>query len=212
MTENLHAPQPVADAAPFPLWLVGPDAPLDGDAMAVLHPSEIARVSRFRDKRLRMRGLRVRAALRRLIEHLHDVPAREQRFEPDGWGKPRLVEMPDVQFSVSYSGDHGLIGIAKGMEIGVDLERIRTVPDAAELEQVCFTSAERAAAGRDFLTGWTRKEACLKALGCGLAMPLQRIRCGMVDGEATVRAAGAALRIRSGRLHADYVAAWAWRC
>lgn len=196
----------------FPTWLIGPDIPITAYALAALSPAEIERASRFRDARLRRRALRVRAALRVVIEETCAIPVSEQRFRIDAFGKPSLADTPDVSFSISYSGDHGLIGIAKGREIGVDLERIRVIPDVLELMESCFTPSERAAVGGDFLTGWTRKEACLKSLGCGLALPLPQVRCGMVNDDTSVRVAGSVLKVRSSRLQDRFAAAWAWRC
>ena len=70
-----------------------------------------------------------------------------------------------------------LIGVCRGHELGVDLERIKPISEADRIVASFFSPAERAefAAIPDdlkalaFFRGWTRKEAVLKGLGIGLA-------------------------------------------
>ena len=92
--------------------------------------------------------------------------------------KPFLVGLPACFFNLSHSQGAGLIGISSTAEIGVDVEILRSIPDADALSRDNFSSAEQAALSsaqgpsRDlrFLSGWTRKEACLKAVGSGLSI------------------------------------------
>ena len=77
--------------------------------------------------------------------------------------------------------------------IGVDVECIRPMPNAAELLERFFSPdevqqwrqmpAERQL--RAFFQGWTRKEAWLKAVGSGLSFPLNQF-CVTLDGPARV--------------------------
>ena len=105
-------------------------------------------------------------------------------------GKPRL-EMPDAPgFSLSHSGDHGLLAVGRAQHIGVDIEVVDRSRDVADLAPSVFCRAELEAFGRAgaearfeaFFTGWTRKEACLKAFGTGLSMDPRLIDAG-VDAE-----------------------------
>lgn len=92
--------------------------------------------------------------------------------EPDG--KPVLANA-SLHFNVTHSGERGLIAVAN-RRVGVDLERMRPVPNAAGLVDRFFGPEEREqfAALPDelklagFFRGWTCKEALLKAVGTGI--------------------------------------------
>lgn len=94
-------------------------------------------------------------------------------------GKPYL-DHPDargLRFSVSHSGELGVVAVTHGREVGVDVQRTRPVARAALIAERRFTGAEAAELRR--LEGaqrlalfhrlWVRKEAYLKATGAGVA-------------------------------------------
>jgi 4'-phosphopantetheinyl transferase len=105
-------------------------------------------------------------------------------FDYGPQGKPCLspaLTQHHLEFNLSHSEDLALIAIARGAAVGVDLERIRPLPDAGELAARFFSEREneliqslsedlRPAA---FLRIWTRKEACLKASGEGIGHSLK---------------------------------------
>jgi 4'-phosphopantetheinyl transferase len=70
-----------------------------------------------------------------------------------------------------------LIALSLDRELGVDLERLRSISQAdrivesyfTDTEQVQFTALPEPARAEAFLRGWTRKEAILKGKGVGLA-------------------------------------------
>jgi 4'-phosphopantetheinyl transferase len=70
--------------------------------------------------------------------------------------------------------------MAVGHEIGIDVEAVRVVPDADDIAARFFSRREREAycaldgsrRPLGFFNCWTRKEAFVKALGDGLAHPL----------------------------------------
>ena len=121
----------------------------------------------------------LRAAVR--AELLRLIGGAELRV--DEHGRPWA---PGVSFNVSHSGGLGLIAIAEGeRRIGVDVERWRAQRDFRALAERFFHPEEAAAIGENhaaFLRCWTRKEAVVKALGVGLAHPLDRF---VVDFDAT---------------------------
>jgi 4'-phosphopantetheinyl transferase len=91
-----------------------------------------------------------------------------------------LASAPALAFNLSVSWPTALFAFAEGHEVGVDIETIRPVDGASAIAQSHFTEREQAAAAqtpadvgrRAFLRIWTRKEALVKALGIGLALPL----------------------------------------
>jgi 4'-phosphopantetheinyl transferase len=158
-----------------------PDAEV-AEARALLSTDERERADRFVFARDARRYTVCRAALRSaLAEHVGADP-REIAFEYSPYGKPRLTGSRGLSFNVSHSGDLGVIALAAGRELGVDVEERRRVEDCLRLAELVFSPLEQArlaalpAAGRDdaFLVCWTRKEAFAKACGDGLSHPLDR--------------------------------------
>jgi 4'-phosphopantetheinyl transferase len=100
-------------------------------------------------------------------------------IELDQQGKPRICrkcDAEDVRFNVAHSAELALIAVTTGCEVGVDVERLRSVRHLEHIAQRYFHPAETMAllaarpAERDaaFLRCWTGKEAVLKALGHGI--------------------------------------------
>ncbi|MCX7899762.1 MAG: 4'-phosphopantetheinyl transferase superfamily protein [Methylocystis sp.] len=109
---------------------------------------------------------------------------RDWRFAAGAHGKPYLVDAPiDLRFSLSHTRGMVAVAIAKGAEIGVDVEGPRGVSDAMKLAERYFTTPEVAllrdtpegdARREIFLRIWTLKEAVIKAVGEGLVFGLER--------------------------------------
>jgi 4'-phosphopantetheinyl transferase len=100
-------------------------------------------------------------------------------------GKPRLehpTEHSTLHFNAAHSGTTAAVAVASS-ELGVDVEALRPVPKLARLIARFCSDFEReqldALPGRDreasFLALWTCKEAYLKAIGSGIAMPVRTI-------------------------------------
>jgi len=169
------------------LWRVDLDAYAEAAAPAGLSPGEEARAARMRHGQDGRRWRAARHALRRVIAEIVNAPPESLVIEPDDLGKPRLHES-GLQFNLSHSAGEALIGVSSDRAIGVDIEVVHEVVDAEALARSHFTNAERAewsraaAAARDrtFLTCWTRKEACVKALGVGLSSRPGAVEAGCV--------------------------------
>jgi 4'-phosphopantetheinyl transferase len=137
-------------------WCVHLDVPPDG-LYRVLADDERARSARFRFERDRRRYIVAHGVLRRLLGRYLGVRPEELRFERNGFGKPALTPAFDgrLRFNLSHSADVALVAVASDAEVGVDVERVRALPELADDPQT-------------FLDGWTRNEACVKAMGRGL--------------------------------------------
>ena len=119
-------------------------------------------------------------------------------FRDSNYGKPfALVEgsPAPVSFNVSHSGDHGLIAIAPGGRLGIDVEVRQTRHDLnGPIAEVLEPSerAELAAASGErkvhlFFFFWTIKEALIKALGTGHSIDVAQVQVplAMRGGEST---------------------------
>jgi 4'-phosphopantetheinyl transferase len=149
---------------------------------ASLEPTEHERAARFRFEEHRKRFVHGRGLLRHLLGRLLALPPAQLRFDYGPQGKPQLAtgRGAALDFNFSHSGPWALLGISDGAAIGVDIELPRAVPELTKIARQHFAAGEQRALAAlpasdqpaAFLAGWTRKEAFVKALGGGLAVPL----------------------------------------
>jgi 4'-phosphopantetheinyl transferase len=190
--DGIHALAPLGLVR---LWRVDLGQAPGEAAVATLSAAERARAARFVFERDRRRYLAAHVALRRLLAEATGIAASELVFQEGPFGKPHLPDPAAPSFNLSHSGDVALIGIGPpGVEIGVDVEVRRTMSDALELAERHFAPAEIDALRstppdqRDhaFLRGWTRKEACLKAIGSGLSIAPHTFDAGLAPAARAV--------------------------
>ena len=154
------------------VWRVRLDM-LDEDALIPAAPSEVARAARFHSAEVRTRYLRSHRALRSILAGITSAPLDFAMAEN---GKPFLAAAPEIHFNLSHSRDMALVGVALGVEVGVDIELLRPIPEHAAIAERFFPPSEAEALAavpeakreRDFFRRWTRIEAMLKARGVGL--------------------------------------------
>lgn len=148
-----------------------------------LSDEERQRARRFRFARHRRRYIVARGLLRQLLASRVGTQPRSVELSYGAHGKPRLAPgsaAVDLRFSVSHCADFALFAFCRGREIGVDVEALAPLRDADAIARQFFSRGEfraySALAPSDRVLGffrcWTRKEACLKALGGGLQSPL----------------------------------------
>lgn len=150
-----------------------------GRLEALLSHSERERAARFHFERDRRRYTVSRGLLRILLGSLVQRKPASLVIEVGAHGKPSLPSGPS--FNISHSGARWLCGYARDGRIGVDVEEHRTLHDLDALALDTFHPDEAAAvlaypSGADrvgaFFRVWSRKESFIKALGLGLAYPL----------------------------------------
>lgn len=158
------------------VWRVALDQPARAFA-GVLSDDERARAARFHFDRDRDAYTIARGALRTLAGRYLGRPPAALGFGYRAAGKPYLRAPDALRFNVSHSGAVALIGFARDLELGVDLERRHAVSELAALAQASFSPDEYArfsalpAHDREpaFFRCWSRKEAVIKATGEGIA-------------------------------------------
>jgi 4'-phosphopantetheinyl transferase len=160
---------------------------LDDDAVqaevAQLSPDEGARCQRFVFRRDRRDFAAGHALLRRVLSMYDDVRPDAWTFVAAGNGKPSLAQepgAPPLAFNLSHTQGLVACAVARDAEVGVDVECVERVTDGRDVAERYFSAAELAQldacpeeqrAAR-FIELWTLKEAYLKAIGSGLARPL----------------------------------------
>jgi 4'-phosphopantetheinyl transferase len=149
-----------------------------------LAEDEWARAHRFRFEKHRRQYVVGRGALRALLAAYLGTRPEAVRFRYGPRGKPflesDLESAGGLQFNLSNSDEMALVGFVRGPEIGVDIEYLRSMPDCEQISERFFSESERRvlrgipgrAKEEAFFNCWTRKEAYLKAVGEGLAAPL----------------------------------------
>jgi 4'-phosphopantetheinyl transferase len=165
------------------------DAPL-ARFWETLGADERARAERFRFFRDRRRFVVRRGTLRALLARRLDRPASGIRYVCNEFGKPSL-DAGDLRFNLSHSHSLALYVIARGIDVGCDVERrdARFATDEiaarffAPREVSMLRSLAPALRTEGFFNCWTRKEAYVKARGYGLSMPLDSFVVSLAPGE-----------------------------
>ena len=160
------------------LWRVGLDDPARlAGAETVLSREESLRARRFVFVPDRDRFIAAHGALRMVLALYAGGDPRAIEFQTGPNGKPALIQIfTDIRFNLGHSGDLALIAIARGRDVGVDVELIQKNIEFDQIVERYFDPVEawdlRTAPPQErvlrFFDLWTRKEACLKADGRGL--------------------------------------------
>lgn len=168
------------------LWQVELGACRNWRSLAVgLDSAEQWRAATFRCARAAWQFAATRYALRQVLHDHWDVDWAQTRIVTDDFGKPQLLTWAPrrqalPQFSVSHSGRWALIALSADQAVGVDAEAWASASTPGLVSAVCASlhPAERlhlysapgtSQAHQRLYRLWTRKEAVVKALGCGLA-------------------------------------------
>jgi 4'-phosphopantetheinyl transferase len=160
----------------------------------LLSDAERAREARYVFEPSRIEYRLTRALVRTVLARYTDLDPRDLRFVEDSHGRPALDPRMDLSFNLSNT--HGLIvcAVARGRQIGVDVEWIDHPTLTLDIADQYFSKievAELRALPREqqrdrFFDYWTLKEAYIKARGLGLAIPLDRFSF-LLGGEGPVQ-------------------------
>lgn len=183
----MNAPGPADEARLWSLQIA--QAPPSLDLLAILSPDEVQRAERFAFAQDARRFVVARAALRAILAQATQREPSKVSLATSSRGKPYLVApCRRLHFSSSHAGETVLIGLST-RRIGVDVEKDQSIPNLAALANTVCGPAERMAIGRlqgddqkaAFYDIWTRKEALLKGVGCGLLVEPRRIDVGRAN-------------------------------
>jgi 4'-phosphopantetheinyl transferase len=169
------------------LWCAHPED-ISGEAdseacRSLLSDEEQARLRAFRFDRHRREYLTTRALVRTALSTYHPTAPEAWRFISNGYGKPAVTKDCGLKFNLSNSPGLVVCLIAKGVEVGVDVEPYERTEQIAEVATEVFSPPElgqlaeldrgdRLARG---LSLWTLKEAYVKATGLGMSFPLKEV-------------------------------------
>lgn len=177
---NADAPVPPLDDGCIHLWWIagGPETP-------------------------QQRRARVDALLRSVLANYLAQHPDALRFGREARGRPFLLAgqtadgAPPPDFNLSDTRGGTVVAVARGLRVGVDLERTDRALSHRALAPRYFAAEEATAlaalpeepARRAFLALWTAKEAACKATGTGIYGQLATWRFVVAEGEPQLRAA-----------------------
>lgn len=177
-----------------------------------LTEEESRKADRFLREQDRRRFVLGRSMIRAVCARYVGVAPKQVLLGQSVSGKPLLVasngsRKNPVEFNVSHGGEFVIIAWSSSGLVGVDVEPMNhLMPEMEEMARASFSESEREVflvTPLDqrlavFLRIWVRKEAVLKAEGCGVGGPLQSFSVVRLNG-ALVEWTEAVLYPESGR-------------
>jgi 4'-phosphopantetheinyl transferase len=158
-----------------------------------LSGEECSRADRMRIAACRDRFVAARGQLREVLAAYLTSPPDSLEFTYGPHGKPSLAGEAEAKlcFNLSHSGDLALLAINREYPIGVDIERVKPGRPYQRLSERFFSGQESSMLcslppeeqETAFYACWTRKEAYLKAIGTGLATPLNAFSVSLLPGD-----------------------------
>jgi 4'-phosphopantetheinyl transferase len=160
----------------------------------ILTPDEQRTAERFYFLKDYWHYVAARGVLRTILAGYLGRPPDQLRFCYNPYGKPALAEESGgdrLRFNLSHSHVLALYAVARGREVGVDLEHIRPGVMRENIAERFFAPGEVArllalppnAQPAAFFQCWTRKEAYIKARGEGLSIPLDQFEVAFAPDE-----------------------------
>jgi 4'-phosphopantetheinyl transferase len=101
-----------------------------------LYANEHLRAERFHFKRDKRRFIVRRAVLKMILGRYLQIEPHQIQFTYGTHGKPFLAEKhgdSTLRFNLAHSNEAAIYAFMRGREIGVDVEYIRTLPDAGQI-------------------------------------------------------------------------------
>lgn len=180
------------------LWVVGLDASDEylRHSYRILSREEHVRGEKFRFTRDRTSFLTGRAVLREILAMYLEERACKIRLAYGPLGKPVLADpgVRSLHFNVAHSANLAVYAFSPIKELGVDIERVRTLGEFLPIAKEFFAPDEykqlshlpQSEQCEAFFRCWTRKEAYVKARGGGLFIPLDGFQVPLGTGQGLV--------------------------
>lgn len=164
--------------------------PLEIDQLkTMLSSEERTRAKRFKFLNDHHRYIVQHGMLRVLLSRYMKKEPQQVEIRTNLNGKPYVTsqDRSAIHFSASRSDEFVMLAFSCINSIGIDIEKIRNIPDMLEIVERHFTHNEK----KEILSCpeklrlelfyklWTRKEAVLKAQGQGLLRPLNSVNVAM---------------------------------
>lgn len=164
------------------------------ELLQTLAPDERSRAERFHFRKDRENFIVSHGILRAILGRYLNREPGQLRFCYGPYGKPALAGeggSAPLRFNLSHADGLACFAIARGREVGIDLERIRTDMEEQQIAERFFSPLEAMTLRTlpaemitvAFFNCWTRKEAYVKARGEGLSLPLNEFDVSLIPGD-----------------------------
>jgi 4'-phosphopantetheinyl transferase len=160
-----------------------------------LTDGELIKAMKYVFERDRKRFIVSRGVLRLILASYLGIEPIHIQLSYGAQGKPLLEGSTNrenkLEFNLSHSENLVLYSITGGYRIGIDLEKIRPIPEIDRIAENFFSYRENIELSalpvglqeEAFFNCWTRKEAYLKACGAGLSTAPDSLEVSLVPGE-----------------------------
>ncbi len=165
------------------IWLTQPDKMTDPQLLKryrqLLPPQEQEKIDRYKFAKGKHDALITRIFVRCVLSHYSDMSPQHWRFSTGTNGKPYLEHSP-LSFNVSHTDKLIACAVTRDHQIGLDVENITRNSNTYKLAPRYFSTSEAEVLHalpaklqpHFFYNFWTLKESYIKAVGDGLAIPL----------------------------------------
>jgi 4'-phosphopantetheinyl transferase len=172
-------------------WRIDIDASCARRESECLTRDELDRSEKLSRPELRSRFQATRGRMRRILAAYSSVSASELRLRYGANGKPSIDAggRQAPHFNLTHSDQMAALAVSPTRPVGIDIEHVQ--PVEVHVAEEVFSPSEMAAFEelpeeerlRAFYSGWTRKEAIVKAIGEGLSLPLKSFDVALRPGE-----------------------------
>ena len=179
MQETIYSPETT-----YVHWL--PEQHGQPELLGLLDKKEQQRATSFKFDQHRNLYIAAHVFLRKVLSYHSTLPPEDWRFYQTSNGKPYIDNSmyQSMQFNLSHTKGMIVCAVNKTHEVGVDVEGLRPLKYMEQMSRRNYTHREYDDIFSNnspekqlqrFYTYWTLKESFVKALGCGLSMPLKKI-------------------------------------
>ncbi|MGV6827497.1 MAG: 4'-phosphopantetheinyl transferase family protein [bacterium] len=140
----------------------------------LLSQHESDRLSRISQPLQARRFVSSRVQLRLLLAKYLPISPESIQLDILPGGKPRVRQDPPLlEFNMTHHGDHALVAITSDRKVGIDIEKIRTIPRYQAIARRVLspeaqTTLEKNPDPETFVQQWTLMEASQKTIGGGV--------------------------------------------
>ncbi len=159
-----------------------------------LAPEERRKASFFKFEAIRQNYIVTQAVLRLLLSFYLNTRPEDVKLGSHKKGKPFLINERSIYFNLSHSHELCVYAFSPDGEVGIDIEKIRELPDIDLLIEKNLTPGEK-----KYFTGnpetrktrffqfWTYKESYLKAIGEGMRLTPENLEFSLEDGTIALK-------------------------
>ena len=165
----------------FDLYIAGIDEIPNDDFTETISEYRLKKAKNYKNEDDRKLSILSSLLLDKALKK-HDLSERDMKYTFNAYGKPYFANAEDLHFSISHSGEYAMV-VLSDKEIGCDIQQIKNIN--LSIADRFFTAEEKnyVTCTEDFFRIWTLKESFIKAIGKGLALPLNSFSIKGLDSD-----------------------------